>query len=254
MKLYRDWHRRRVLRRARLPDTLWSAAVSMLPLLRGLSTAERARLHDLSTLFLHEKAFEAAGGLVLSDEMLTVIAAQACLPILNLDLDWYEGWSSVIVYPGEFVPHREEVDEAGVVHMRRDPLSGEAWLQGPVILSWEDIALSGACDGYNVVIHELAHKLDMLNGDPNGFPPLHRDMNPQHWTSVFTAAYDDMNAQLDAGADTAIDPYAAEAPDEFFAVLSEYFFEQPQLVRTTYPEVYQQLSAFYRQDPAARHS
>lgn len=254
MKLYRDWRRRRVLQRAPLSDASWSATVAALPLLHGLGASELTRLRELTTLFLREKTVVAAGGLMLSDEMRAVIAAQACLPIMNLDLDWYEGWSSVIVYPREFVPHREEVDEAGVVHVRRVPLSGEAWLQGPVILSWEDITLSGVCGGYNVVIHELAHKLDMLNGAPNGFPPLHRDMNPQRWASVFTAAYDDMNARLDADADTAIDPYAAEAPDEFFAVFSEYFFEQPQLVQTEYPEVYQQLSAFYRQDPAARHS
>ena len=113
---------------------------------------------------------------------------------------------------------------------------------------------SGGWDAYNLVIHELAHKLDMLNGDANGLPPLHGDMQVSLWASVMQQAFDDMNRQLDANpeADTAIDPYAAEDPAEFFAVTSEYFFSAPDLLAEAYPAVYQQLQAFYRQDPLKR--
>lgn len=248
----RDWRRRRVLRRFPLDDGLWSEVIAGLPVVVALDADERGNLRELCTLFLHEKSFEATQDLEITPRMRLCIAAQACLPILNLGLVWYKGWSTIIVYPGEFVHRREDIDEAGVIHEWDEIRSGESWEYGPVILSWADVEASGRCDGYNVVIHELAHKLDMLNGVPNGFPPLPRGMEPGQWNRVFSAAFDDMNRRLDAGSDTAIDPYAAEHPAEFFAVLSEYFFETPRLVRDQYPEVYAQLRAFYRQNPLRR--
>jgi hypothetical protein len=130
-------------------------------------------------------------------------------------------------------------------------MSGESWLAGPVILSWADAELRGK-SGYNVVIHEFAHKLDMLNGDPNGFPPLHAGMDREGWSRAFSAAYEDFRGRVERRDVTAIDPYASESPAEFFAVLSEAFFETPGAVRAEYATVYDQLSAFYRQDPAAR--
>ncbi len=248
----RDWRRRRVLRQSPLEDGLWSATIARLPVLDGLDADELAGLRELATLFLHEKSFETTHGLVLTPSMRLCIAAQACLPILRLGLGWYDGWSTVIVYPGEFAHRREDVDEAGIVHEWDEVRSGESWEYGPVILSWADVEASGRCDGYNVVIHELVHKLDMLNGQPNGFPPLPRGVDADQWNRVFSAAFEDMNGRLDAGGDTAIDPYAAEHPAEFFAVLSEYFFETPGLVQDMYPEVYAQLRSFYRQDPLRR--
>jgi MtfA peptidase len=208
-----------------------------------------SRLRALTAIFLREKTFVAVYGLELDDVMRTRIAVQACLPVLNLDLDWYLGWETLIIYPGRFGHRRNEVDEDGLVHEWDQVMSGEAWEQGPVILSWADVEASGRLEGYNVVIHELAHKLDMRNGVPDGFPPLHRDMEVQAWTRVFTSAFDDMNHRLASGAPTALDPYAAEDPAEFFAVLSEYFFELPALLHEVYPDVHAQLSAFYRQDP-----
>ena len=132
--------------------------------------------------------------------------------------------------------------------------SGEAWQQGPVILAWNGVLASGGWEAYNLVIHELAHKLDMLNGDANGLPPLHSGMPVDEWATAMQQAYDDLNRQLDANpdAETAIDPYAAENPAEFFAVTSEYFFSAPDLLQQAYPQVYRQLSLFYRQDPLAR--
>ena len=239
---------------AELPESAWRAALARLPLLQGLSADELARLRQLALCFLRDKQLTPAGGLELTDRMRLVIALQACLPILNLDPDHYAGWVEVIVYPGQFVPEHEYTDEAGVVHVTRHAMAGEAWLQGPVVLSWADVAEAGGADGFNVVIHELTHKLDMLNGGADGFPPLHPDMSKQAWTRIFSAAYADFCARVDRGEDTPLDPYASETPGEFFAVMSEAFFEIPHVLKDSYPDVYGQLAAFYRQDPAARQA
>lgn len=250
--LFQNWRRRRLLERARIPATEWRATVANLPLLAGLNPVELARLRDLATLFLHEKALEPAGGLELAPEMGPIIAAQACLPILNLGLDYYRGWSSVILYPEGFLAHHEYTDPVGLVHSVHRPLIGEAWERGPVILSWADIADTLDEPGLNVVIHEMAHKLDMLTGQVNGLPLLHRSMSVQDWSRAFTAAYDNLCREVDRGRPTALDPYAADSPGEFFALISEAFFETPGVVNEIYPDVYRQLQAFYRQDPLAR--
>jgi MtfA peptidase len=179
------------------------------------------------------------------------VAVQACILILNLGIEFYRGWSEIIVYPAEFVPRHQYTDEIGVVHQGDEAYAGEAWLRGPVILSWANVAGTEYPDGVNVVIHEFAHKLDMLNGSANGYPPLHRGMSRQAWVEAFGAAYKDLCARVDRREDTVIDPYASESPAEFFAVLSEAFFELPDLVQEEYPRVYAQLSQFYRQDPVA---
>jgi Mlc titration factor MtfA (ptsG expression regulator) len=252
MRWFRNWRRARILRRARLDETLWRAVLGRYEFLSVLSPEERARLRDWVVLFLDEKTIAGAGGLVVRDEMRVCIAAQACMLILNLDLDYYRGWVEVIVYPDEFVAEYEYTDEDGVVHRVREPISGESWQRGPVILSWADAGGEASARGYNVVLHEFAHKLDMLNGEANGFPPLHPGMDAAEWTRAFAAAYDDFCARLQRREPTALDDYAAESPGEFFAVLSEAFFETPRAVLEEYPDVYRQLALFYRQDPAAR--
>jgi len=249
---FRHWRRERILKRSPLDAKTWRSVLDRYPFTRALSAEERARLRDLVALFLHEKSVVAAGGLVLSDEMPICIAAQACMLILALDLDYYRGWAEVIVYPDEFVAEYEEVDEDGIVHQIKEPMTGESWLAGPVILSWADAKLRGIEQGYNVVIHEFAHKLDMLNGDANGFPPLHAGMDRGEWSRAFGSAYEGFRDRVARREATAIDPYAAESPAEFFAVLSEAFFETPGAVLAEYGELYRQLAAFYRQDPAAR--
>src|SRR3989338_8648855 len=182
---YRNWRRRRIQQHDTLPETAWRDVVASLPLLGGLSGEELNRLRELVTVFLREKELVAAVGYGLSGDMRLKIAAQACLPILNLGLDYYAGWVSVIVYPDEFVPEHEFMDEDGVVHVVRDATMGESWERGPVVLSGADAVRGGEHDGVNVVIHELAHKLDMLNGDTNGFPPLHREMSSEQWAQAF---------------------------------------------------------------------
>lgn len=248
----KTWRRQRILKRAKLPEALWREVLNAIPMLRGLSPDEQRRLCDLVTLFLYEKDFSGAGGLEITDTMRLQIAAQACLVILNLGIDYYKGWVSVIIYPYSFRPRQEYTDEYGIVHEDRGVLSGESWLAGPVILAWHEAqqCAYNEASGTNLVIHEFAHKLDMLNGAANGMPPLHKEINRRDWTEDFSAAYKAFCRQLDRGEMTVVDPYAAENPAEFFAVMSEGFFVVPEKVKQAFPKVYAQLKAFYRQDPS----
>jgi Mlc titration factor MtfA (ptsG expression regulator) len=236
-----DWKRRRVLEKHRIDDALWARATA------GLAFLPRTeKLREVVLLFLAEKEFTGTHGLELTDEMRVSIAAQACLPILELGLDWYGGWHGIVVYPGDFRVRRTEVDEAGVVHEWDDELAGEAMPGGPVVLSWDALARDPEI---NVVIHEFAHKLDMLNGMADGVPPLHVGMDRRVWLTAFEQAYEGFCDALERGRDTWLDPYAAEHLSEFFAVLSEAFFREPAETRRRYPDVYDQLKLFYRQDP-----
>jgi len=244
-----DWKRKRVLRRYRMDETLWKKVLRRLPFLAALSAAEQEKLKSMVLLFLAEKEFAGTHGLEVSDAMRVSIAAQACLPILELGLDWYGGWRGIVVYPGDFRVRREEVDEHGVVHEWEDELAGEAMPRGPVVLSWD---ASAHDPSMNVVLHEFAHKLDMLNGDADGFPPLHAGMSRAAWKQALEHAYQGFCDAVDRGRETWLDPYAAEHPSEFFAVISEAFFEDPEETRRRYPDFYEQLRLFYRQDPAAR--
>jgi Mlc titration factor MtfA (ptsG expression regulator) len=231
-----------VLGRHRIDDALWREAT------RGLSfLPENEKLKRLALLFLAEKQFVGAHGLEVTDAMRVSIAAQACLPILELGLDWYSGFTGIVVYPGDFRVRRTQADEHGVVHEWDDELAGEAMPGGPVVLSWDAAANDARM---NVVIHEFAHKLDMLNGEADGLPPLHREMERGAWAHAFREAYEGFCDAVDRGKDTWLDPYAAEHPSEFFAVVSEAFFEHPAETRRRYPEVYEQLKLFYRQEPS----
>jgi Mlc titration factor MtfA (ptsG expression regulator) len=245
----KDWRRRRVLARHRIEDTLWDRVTAALPFLHGLSAQELTRLRALALLFLAEKEFSGAHGFRVDDAMRLSIAVQACLPVLELGLDRYAGWSEIVVYAGDFRVPISETDDHGVVHEFDDERAGESWPRGPVVLSWDAAAHD---PGMNVVIHEFAHMLDMANGEANGVPPLHAGMDRRAWAEAFRLAYEGFCDAVDRGKDTWLDPYAAEAPAEFFAVISEAFFEAPNETRRRYPDVYEQLKQFYRQDPALR--
>ena len=250
MGWFRNWRRRRLLERQRIEPRLWDSVVARLPFLRGMEAAELARLRDLAQIFLHEKEMHGAAGMALSDSVRLSIAAQACLPILNLGLDVYEGWVGIIVYPAEFRVRKQEVDEAGVVHESLDALSGEAWPGGPVVLSWQDAAMIET--GYNVVIHEFAHKIHMLRetDDGEGYPHAFPGMDAARWREVLERSYERLCRDVDEGKQTLVDPYAAEHPAEFFAVMSEAFFTDSAVLARDWPELYRELAAFYRQDPA----
>ena len=238
--------------RPAVTDAAWQAVRRSLPIVATLAELDAEKLRALTDSFLRTKSIEGAGGFELDEESRVMVAAQACIPILALGIEAYTGWRSVIVYPGGFVSRGTSVDETGVEHEWEEERSGESWFQGPIVLSWEDVVASGRLEGYNVVIHEMAHKLDMLNGDANGFPPLHTEMDGAAWYRVFSEAFEDLCVRVDAGEETGIDDYAAEGPDEFFAVTSEYFFELPEVLDECYPKVYAELRAFYRQDPIDR--
>lgn len=234
-----------------LDPSAWRETL-LLPVFDGLSAEESAALGVLAARLLADKTFTGAAGHAVDADMATRIAAFAALPVLNLGYDWYKGWNEIVVYPAEFVPERDVMDDFGVVHRVRAPLSGEAWEGGPLVLSWDDVLHSGGGQGYNVVIHEFAHKLDMKNGAVDGLPPLPSDLRVDEWAAVFNRAYDDFCRRVDAGEDTGIDPYASESPAEFFAVLSECFFEMPDVLNGDYPAVYELLKRFYKQDPLSR--
>lgn len=245
----RNWRLRRLVARHPIAESLWRDALQRCTAARRLGASDQATLRVLATQFLEKKSLEPTKGLHLDDAGRVLLAAHACVPILKLGLDWYDGWHSVIVYPDAFIPRRTKTDEAGVVHQTNSMMAGEAWGRGPVILSWADVLNTGKKPGHNVVIHEMAHKLDMLNGDANGFPPLHRRMDRRVWSRVFSSAWDSLKNEQRNGADLPIDLYALESPAEFFAVASEQFFEDPATLRQHLPEVYRQLEQFYRQHP-----
>jgi Mlc titration factor MtfA (ptsG expression regulator) len=236
-----NWRRRRVLQKHRIEDALWRKATTDLVFI-----PKSGKLRELALLFLAEKQFAGAQAMEVTDLMRVSIAAQACLPILELGLDWYAGFTGIVVYPGDFRVRRAETDEHGVVHEWDDDLAGEAMPGGPVVLSWDATANDPQI---NVVIHEFAHKLDMLNGAADGLPPLHPGMDRAAWSTAFAEAYEGFCDALERGKETWLDPYAAEHPSEFFAVISEAFFEQPAETKRHYPDVYDQLRLFYRQDP-----
>lgn len=252
---WRAWRERKALARHTLPAELWAGVRQSLSMLDGLDSAQDQRLQERCILFLLDKRLTALPGVDLNDQGRLLLAAQAQLPLLALpEADWYRGFHEIVLYPDDFLSPQRHRDASGIEHVWDDERSGEAWQQGPIILAWPGVQASGGWEGYNLVIHELAHKLDMLTGDANGLPPLHGDMRVQEWARVMQTAYDDLDRQLerDPQADTAIDPYAAENPGEFFAVTSEYFFSAPDLLQEAYPQVYEQLKLFYRQDPLAR--
>ncbi|MEH6491638.1 zinc-dependent peptidase [Halopseudomonas sp.] len=250
-KRFAEWREDRQLAELNISPAQWQQALDDWPVYQQLSEARRNKLQDMALRLLLRKNLHAAGDAEASDELCLRIAGMAVVPVLELGLDWYERWRTLILYDGPFHAEHSWQDEAGVVHEGRRELSGEAWLRGPVVLSLADVRLSGQRDGYNVVIHELAHTLDMLHEGANGAPPLHHGMSPAAWKQDMTAAWEDLGQRAAAGQPLPIDAYALEAPAEFFAVLSETFFERPGVLQHTWPKVYRHLADFYRQDPLA---
>ncbi len=229
-----------------LDPALARQAAAGLPWLRGLDAARRARLDALAATFLDEKTITPVHGLRLDAVQRLRLAMLCCLPLLEFGSEGLHGWSELVVYPGAFRAQRSHVDAHGVLHEGDEELIGEAWVHGPVVLSWADVRadIASPADGFCVAVHEMAHKLDALDGVLDGTPPLPRDWQRQ-WASDFQRAYDGFCETVDAGHDTALDPYAAEAPEEFFAVCSEYHFSAPRLLESAMPTVAAHLQRFY---------
>lgn len=245
----------RVLRERPIPEALWTATLSRHPFVARRSDEALVRLRRLATLFLARKEFTGAGGLVVDDAMAVAIAMQACLPILALGLEAYDGFVGIVVHPDEVLALRQQMDDDGVVHEYEETLTGEAVDGGPVMLSWRDVDSAGetADWSYNVVIHEFAHVLDMRNGIADGVPLLAGRAAQREWQTVMQAEYDAFCRALEADPDLepVIDPYGAEAPEEFFAVATEAFFVNARALEAAHPRLYALFKGYYQQDPAA---
>jgi Mlc titration factor MtfA (ptsG expression regulator) len=254
MNIFNRVRTRYLLHQHAIAHDQWVEVTGQLASLQGMTAVEKAHLRELTTLFLHEKQFVGVQELQLTDAMCLIIAVQSCLPALGLGIGCLSGWTEIIVYPGAFRISRDEKDAAGVVHHKDDALIGESWSRGPLILSWDDVErdMQGQQSGRNVVIHEIAHKLDMLNGPADGFPPLHHGMAVIEWSTSLSAAYESLVRRVEHHHHACINPYAATSPAEFFAVISEYFFCAPEVLHTHFVEVYQQLQLYYRQNPLLR--
>jgi Mlc titration factor MtfA (ptsG expression regulator) len=239
---------------ARIDESAWQQQLAGSALFTHLSAPDRVRLRALAESFLARKTFSAAAGHELDPPQCLAIAMLACLPVLNLGFDALAGWREVIVYPGEFRVKREHHDEySGVVTEGEDELIGESWEHGPLILSWADVAtdLVQPFDGFNVVVHEIAHKLDMLDGAMNGVPRLPASLPRREWIAAMQPAYDALVRAVERGRETLIDPYATESVEEYFAVVSELHFSDPATLRRAAPAVAAVLERYYGASPVA---
>lgn len=246
----RQHREQRVLQQRAIPDPLWQATLTRFPFLLWRDDTELAELRRLATLFLDRKEFFGAHGFEVSDEMAVAVAAQACLPVLKLGLDLYDGFVGIVMHQDEVIARREVTDEDGVVHHYDELLAGEAMDGGPVMLSWRDVSDAG--EGYNVVVHEFAHVLDLLDGRADGMPPLPSRAQRQTWAATMEPAYAAFCEAVDREEETFLDHYGAEGPDEFFAVAAEAFFVAPRGLTQDQPALYRLLADYFRQDPA-RH-
>lgn len=221
---------------------------------RLLTPEEQSELRGHIQVFLAEKRFEGCGGLEISDQIRVTIAAQACILLLHRDTDYYPKLDTILVYPSGYVAENPRRLPSGIVVEGPQPRLGEAWYRGPIVLSWDAVKRGAvdARDSRNVVLHEFAHQLDSEDGGFEGTPLLpHRSMYAA-WTRVLGHEYQELLGALEHRHPTLINAYGATSPAEFFAVVTETFFEQPVQMRRRHPELYEQLMAFYQQDPASR--
>ena len=235
-----------------IDDVPWRDALAACPLAQRLAADDRQRLRLLAARFLQRKRFHPID-MELDATRRLLIAMQACLPVLRLGFSSLRGWQGVVVYPGEFkVRHSHHDDSTGVVTEGDQVLSGEAWQIGPLVLSWAAVEqdLLQPWDGFNVVVHEIAHKLDMLDGPPDGVPPLPRGVSRRAWIDTFQRAYERLAREVGRGDATPIDAYAATNPGEYFAVVSELHFSDPRRLEAAEPGVAALLRGYYGPSPA----
>ena len=250
-----------------IDDPTWAAAVGESPFLDHLGEADLARLRELCEAFLRAKTISGAQGFEVTPFVRASIALQACLPALNLGLQGYADFVEIVVYPDQFLVPRKRTDDAGVVHESTEVLAGEAMDGGPVVLSWADVQPGEHNLGWNVTIHEFVHKLDLVDGEADGIPPL-PPARRRRWAATLDRAYDAFCQELDRVeasiprhvdpeseaaddwfAQLPLDPYAATDPAEFFAVSGEAFFVAPEVLQDAFPDWYRVLAEFFGQDP-----
>lgn len=246
-----DWLKKRRAAPA-IPDGLWQGVLARYPFIAARSPDELARLRDLASRFLAGKEFHGANGLEITDTVALSIAAQAVLPVLNLGLEWYDDFVGIVVHPDEVVARRTLMDEHGVVHHYDEVLAGEAMEGGPVMLNWQDVAQAGdtADTGYNVVIHEFVHKIDLRDGAPDGCPPLPSREARRQWLAVLETHYAQFREQVikaERFGEPApwLDDYGATAIDEFFAVACEAYFVNRERFTREFPQLTVLFDGFY---------
>lgn len=244
---------RKRLRATPLPSAHWSIIDRRVPLVRTLSEADRAELGAIIQVLLHEKNFEGCAGLVMTDEIRLTIAAQAALLLLHRNTDYYPTLKSILVYPRAYFATAQRRNPDGTITEGPEGRLGESWFRGSLVLSWDDVLRGGAdpSDGHNVVLHEFAHQLDGEHTGMDGAPLLSGPARYREWAKVLGAEYTRLIEDLHRGHATLLDPYASTSPPEFFAVATEFFFERPRDMRARHPDLYAQLAAFYKQDPAS---
>jgi Mlc titration factor MtfA (ptsG expression regulator) len=249
------WLRRRRQPRP-IPEALWQSVLDNYPFLRQPTAAASQRLRLLAAQFLVDKQFHGAQGLAITDEIALSISAQAVLPVLHLGLRWYDDFVGIVVHPDQVVARRKAQDETGVVHEWDEVLAGEAMQDGPVMLSWTDVRGAGAsaAEGYNVVVHEFIHKIDMRDGAADGCPPLPAQRR-KDWLATLQAEYERFReqvliAQRFSGQPPWLDAYGAENPGEFFAVAGEAYFVNRPRFGQAFPALLDLFDGFFRRDAA----
>jgi MtfA peptidase len=246
-------YRRRRLRTLPFPAEWEGILQQRVPQARRLPAELQRPLRENIRILLDEKRFTGCGGLEVTDEMRVTIAANACQLIFNRRGDYFPGLREILVYPDAFIVDRLHTDSAGIAEPRRQVLAGESWSQGKVILSWADI-LRDAADAAglrNVIIHEFAHQLDQEGGRANGAPLQQSGRDAKRWSQVFTDEFARLRLSIGESSPALISAYGATDPAEFFAVVSEVFFCQPQRLSAEHGALYAVLANFYRIDPAA---
>ena len=243
---WQDWRDTRDLRKHPIPEALWQLTLARHPFLASRSDADLQQLRRLCSLFLARKEFHGAAGFEVTDEVAVAVAAQACLPVLQIGLHGYDGFVGIVMHAGEVIAQREIIDDDGVVHRYEETLAGEAMEGGPLMLAWSEVKLAEESarpidPAYNVVIHEFAHVLSQR----------HDLLGPRSsWQAILELASDQLSNRLDRGLASVIDPYGEESLDEFFAVAVEAFFVAPQGLHQEQPALYLWLAKHFRQDPA----
>jgi len=246
--------RRRSRLRTRPFPEAWAAILERsVPIYKRLPEEDRQELRGHILVFLAEKRFEGAAGLRIDDEVRLTIAAHACVLLLHRRTDYYPGLHSIIVYPGTYVAQRTVREPIGLISERAEPRRGESSTWGAIVLAWDAVreAASGAGNCRNVVFHEFAHQLDAQEGAVDGTPVLGDRARHAAWARVLGAEYERLRRDAASGRPTLLDRYGATNPAEFFAVATECFFTQSRAVKARHRELYAELQAYYRQDPAA---
>ena len=220
------------------------------PIYNRLPEELKKQLHSLVLIFLHDKDFEGCGGLKITDEMKVTIASQACILLLNRETSVYKKLSTILVYPETYVA--KSISSNGSIIIEGDSVRlGESWQNGPVVLAWDSIknTSSEINKSHNVVFHEFAHQLDQEDGSADGTPILHNRSQYTTWAKILSKEYEILQNKTYTGSRTVIDTYGATNPAEFFAVITETFFQNPKILKSKHPELYQELSNYYNLNP-----